>query len=112
MQITNKPGDNEMLVKHIRSTSSIASRSGIFDVAKLRQLAVIVDQAPELQLRLLSSGKQKGQVLKINAQGLEGGMRQKRDGIVYFGCKKHLSKVAGGSAAGGIPREIINDFII
>jgi hypothetical protein len=57
MQITNKPGDNEMLVKHIRSTSSIASRSGIFDVAKLRQLAVIVDQAPELQLRLLSSGK-------------------------------------------------------
>lgn len=36
-------------------------------------------------------------------------MRQKKDGIVYFGCKKHLSKVTGGVP---ITREIINDFII
>jgi hypothetical protein len=36
MHITDRQGDNEQLVKHIRSTSSIASRSGIFDAARLR----------------------------------------------------------------------------
>lgn len=31
MQISDKIGDNEILVKHIRSISSIASRSGVLD---------------------------------------------------------------------------------
>ncbi len=31
MQISDKQGENEQLVKHIRQTSSIASRSTIFD---------------------------------------------------------------------------------
>lgn len=67
MHITDRHGDNELLVKHIRSTSSIASRSGIFDVARMRELARIVDHVPQLHLRILSSGKLKGQVLHINA---------------------------------------------
>jgi len=39
MQITERMVDNDVLVKHIRSTSSIASRSGVYDAARLRQLA-------------------------------------------------------------------------
>lgn len=67
MHISDKHVDNDQLVKHIRSTSSIASRSGVFDAAKIRQLAQIVDQAPMLNLKILSSGKLKGHVMKINA---------------------------------------------
>jgi len=33
MQISGKVGENEMLVKHIRQTSSINSSAGIYDVA-------------------------------------------------------------------------------
>lgn len=61
-----------------------------------------------MHLRILSSGKLKGQVLKINAQGLmEGNLRGKKDGFVFFGCKKHEDK-----APKGTEREVINDFII
>ena len=67
MQISDRPMDNEALVKHIRSTSSVASRSGIFDVARANQLARIVDSVPELHLSVQSSGKLKGHALKINA---------------------------------------------
>jgi hypothetical protein len=42
--------------------------------------------------------------LKINAQGLEGGLRNQRDGITFLGCKKTGSKSANS--------EVINDFII
>jgi hypothetical protein len=67
MHITDRQGDNELLIKHIRSTSSIASRSGIYDAARLRQLAQVVGHAPELHLKILSSGKLKGHTMKINA---------------------------------------------
>lgn len=40
---------------------------------------------------------------------MEGGLRGKRDGFVFFGCKKHESKALPGHDG---PREIINDFII
>jgi hypothetical protein len=36
-------------------------------------------------------------------------LRGKKDGFVFFGCKKHNTKKIPGN---GIPREIINDFII
>ena len=66
MQISDKIGDNELLVKHIRSTSSIASRSGVLDQGRIKLLESIADKMPELHLQILSSGKLKGQVLRIN----------------------------------------------
>lgn len=63
-----------------------------------------MDQAPLLELKVLSSGKLKGQVLRINAQGLEGSLRNARDGTVYLGCKKSSGKSKG--------EEALNDFII
>jgi hypothetical protein len=89
MQISDRFGENELLVKHIRSTSSIASRSGVLDIGRIKHLAQIVDKAPELHLQILSSGKLKGQVLRINAQGLENALRGRNDGFTFFGCKKH-----------------------
>jgi hypothetical protein len=67
MQISDKIGDNELLVKHIRSTSSIASRSGVLDQGRIKLLESITEKMPELHLQILSSGKLKGQVLRINA---------------------------------------------
>lgn len=46
MQISDKIGDNELLVKHIRSTSSIASRSAVLDQGRIKQLEQIVDRMP------------------------------------------------------------------
>jgi hypothetical protein len=36
-------------------------------------------------------------------------LRGKKDGYVFFGCKKHANKNLAGN---GMPREIVNDFII
>lgn len=101
MQISDKIGDNEILVKHIRSTSSIASRSGVLDLARIKQLDQIVEKMPVLHLQILSSGKLKDQVLKITAQGLENSLRGRKDGFVFFGCKKHDQKK---SQSNGIAR--------
>ena len=46
MQISDKIGDNEILVKHIRSISSIASRSGVLDQGRIQLLEQIVDRMP------------------------------------------------------------------
>ena len=107
MHISDRLGDNDLLVKHIRSTSSVASRSGVFDAARVRQLAQIVGQVPELHLKILSSGKLKNHTMRVNAQGLEGSLRGRKDGYTFFGCKKH-----GTKKMAGVPRDIINDFII
>jgi hypothetical protein len=110
MQISNKLGDNEILVRHIRSTSSIANQSAIADLSRQRQLAKVVDSMPELHLKILSSaGKMKGTTLRINAQGLmENSLRgQKNDGLVFFGCKRHNSRKTAG-----VERQVVNDFVI
>ena len=44
----------------------MANRSAI-DFGRIRELASIVDSAPKINLKVLSSGKLKGHVLKINA---------------------------------------------
>lgn len=75
MQISDKYGENEMLVRHIRQTSSITSSVGMNDVIRVQKLARIVNLAPEVHLKVLSSGKLKGQILRINAQGLIGALR-------------------------------------
>lgn len=72
MHITDR-FDNDQIVKHIRTTSSV--NKSVFDFARVKQLASIVDSAPKINLKVLSSGKLKGHVLKINAQGMEGSMR-------------------------------------
>jgi hypothetical protein len=64
----------------------------VFDFARVKQLAQIVESAPKMQLKVLSSGKLKGHVVKINAQGMESSLRTQKDGFVYFGCKKHGNK--------------------
>lgn len=103
MQISDKQGENEQLVKHIRQTSSLASRSTVFDAQRVHQLAKIAARAPEMHLKIMSSGKLKGQVLKINAQGLEGSLRGRLDGYTFFGCKKHDVKKSA-AASSGCPR--------
>ncbi len=60
MQISDKYGENEMLVKHIRQTSSIASSVGMNDVIRVQKLAKVVKVAPEVHLKVMSSGKIKG----------------------------------------------------
>jgi uncharacterized protein len=89
MQISDKYGENEMLVRHIRQTSSITSSVGMNDVIRVQKLAKIVNTAPEVHLKVLSSGKLRGQILRINAQGLIGALRQRNDGFAFFGCKKY-----------------------
>lgn len=64
MHITDRK-DNDQIVKHIRTTSMI-NKSAI-DYGRIRELACIVENAPRLNLKVLSSGKLKGHVLKINA---------------------------------------------
>jgi hypothetical protein len=40
MHITDRLGDNEVLVKHIRSTSSIGgNKSGVFDAVRVHKMA-------------------------------------------------------------------------
>ena len=60
MQISDKYGENETLVKHIRQTSSIASSVGMNDVIRVQKLAKVVKAAPEVHLKVMSSGKIKG----------------------------------------------------
>ena len=89
-----------MLVKHIRQTSSIASSVGMNDVIRVQKLAKIVKAAPEVHLKVMSSGKIKGLVLRINAQGLVGGLRQRNDVFTFFGCKKHDIKKSSAQNSG------------
>ncbi len=64
MHITDRK-DNAMLVNHIRTTS-ILNKSAV-DFARVRELAQAANDAPKLHLKILSSGKVKGQVIKINS---------------------------------------------
>ncbi|KRX02054.1 SMAD/FHA domain [Pseudocohnilembus persalinus] len=53
-------------------------------------LASIVNQAATLTLRVISSASlQKGQMININAQGLQESDRMDKDGNVYFGTVKY-----------------------
>ena len=49
-----------------------------------------------------------GSELTLTAQGFEGGHRNVRDGIAYFGCKKRSTKSSIRSRQG----DIINDAVI
>ncbi|CDW73785.1 UNKNOWN [Stylonychia lemnae] len=103
MHITTRK-DNDLLVKHIRTTSMLSKSE--YNFTRVRELAKIVDQAPKLNIKVLSSGPLKGHILKINAQGLESSERSQKDGFVYFGSKKRSGK------RDQYKSEIINDFII
>ena len=54
MHITDRK-DNDLLVKHIRTTSLI-NKSNI-DFSRVKDLALAVASAPKLQVKVLSSGK-------------------------------------------------------
>ena len=104
MHITDRK-DNDLLVKHIRTTSVL--NKSLVDHSRIKELARVVDSSPKLMLKVLSSGSLKGQVFKINAQGLENSQRAANDGFVYFGCKKSKSKLGNGGKGA-----IVNDIII
>ena len=91
-----KKRENDILVKHIRETSyqSTCSTGGGEHIERIRQLANIVHYAPLLTLKVINSGNlPKGMALRINAQGLENGIRGERDGSTYFGCKKREAPI-------------------
>ena len=100
LELTDK-NSNQELVKHIRSTSSVSY--SLTDVKRLKQVAEAAPFAPSLELRVISSGKLKNHILKINAMGLQGSLRNAKDGMTYIGCKKKGAK--NGS-------DIVNDFIV
>jgi len=64
MHITNRK-DNDLLVKHIRTTSMLSKSE--YNFSRIRELAKIVEQAPKLNIKVLSSGPLKGHILRINA---------------------------------------------
>jgi len=111
LSITTKKVNNDLLVKHIRSTAiakdSVALTSDI--KAKKQQLQNIVHYAPLLRLRVISGNLPVGTNIVITAQGAETGLRGAKDGITFFGCKKR-----GGIKPGIRYRkgEIINDIVI
>ena len=70
------------------------------DVIRVQKLAKIVNIASEVHLRVLSSGKLKGHVIRINAQGVVGSLRQRRDGFTFFGCKKYDIKKSSAQNSG------------
>ena len=101
MQLTDGQ-DNEIIVKHIRTTSkSIKAEK---NELRIKQLEEVAATAPKLTLKVLSSGKLKGTVLLITAKGMKGGLRKAKDGVTYLGCKKH-----GHS---NMERVVLNDFVI
>ena len=56
---------------------------------------------------------QKGIILKITPKGLENSLREKKDGNVYFGCKRRDKKISEGiKVCISHQGEIINDFVI
>jgi len=56
-----------------------------------------------MELKVVSNGKLKNHVLRINAMGLQGSLRNAKDGMTYIGSKKRGAKKAS---------EVINDFIV
>jgi len=78
-----------------------------FNRAKyLQQMSI---KGPLLKLKVLNSATlTKNTEIRINAQGVEGSLRGQLDGVTYFGSKKKLSAIDGGSE---MP-EIVNDYVI
>lgn len=88
----------------------------------MKELEKIVQFSPVLKLRvrtilsqvISSSTLSKGTFLTINAQGLDGSLRNERDGFSYFGCKEKAQRRAGFPVSDALiyKDEIVNDFII
>lgn len=67
----------------------------------------MVHYAKFLRLVVISSSTlPKNLTITINALGCENSLRDARDGVTYFGCKKRLKDASGDKG------EIVNDFII
>jgi len=79
------------------------------DLERIKQLEQIVSKAPLLFLKVVNSTMlPKGTVIKINAQGVEGSLRDHKDGITYFGCKKKSKPLDPNLET----PEVVNDYII
>ncbi|KAL4472427.1 hypothetical protein ABPG74_018376 [Tetrahymena malaccensis] len=76
---------------------------------RVKRLAEIINFAPVLRLTVIASANLKKDLcLTINAQGLLNGLRNEKDGYVFFGCKKKAKKISKDTKQ----VLIINDFII
>lgn len=79
------------------------------DLERIKRLEQIVASAPVLSLKVVNSTMlPKGTVIRINAQGIEGSLRNRKDGITYFGCKKKSKPLDPNLET----PEVINDYII
>ena len=111
LSITNKKANNELLVKHIRSTAAVKDSVNLSSDIKVKriQLQNVVHYAPLLKLTVLSGNLPIGSTIVITAQGAENGLRGAKDGVTYFGCKKRCGTKPGIRLRKG---EIINDIVV
>ena len=82
-EIKNK----EIIFQHIRASSKQHSVIEIKEEEKKKVLKIEAKKSKKLKLKVISSGGilEKGTEFIITAQGLEGGLREAKDGITYFG---------------------------
>jgi len=73
----------------------------------LEKLDKVAPASPQLQLEVISSScLPKNTTLLIMPHGYELGLRNAKDGVTYFGCKKRLKTHGPGKGV------IVNDFLI
>jgi hypothetical protein len=79
------------------------------DFDRIKYIEQITAKAPRLVLKVVNSTTlTKGTTLAINAQGLDGSLRSRKDGVTYFGCKKKSKPLNENFETA----EVLNDFII
>ncbi|CAG9329995.1 unnamed protein product [Blepharisma stoltei] len=82
-------------------------RDTSFDRSRIQKLESAMHYAKLLRLKVLSSATlPKNLVISINALGHENSLRDVKDGITYFGCKKRAKSQGIGKGP------VINDFVI
>jgi len=78
-----------------------------FDTSRVQKLEKAVHYGKLLRLKVLSSSTlEKGHIFTINPLGHDASSREKKDGFVYFGCKKRSREETGEKG------EIVNDIVI
>lgn len=67
MEIAENEEANQEIVKHIRTTSSVSRSGAFFDKRRIERLAQCQPYAQKVFLKILSSQKDKGRELCIDA---------------------------------------------
>ena len=113
LSLTSKKGNNQVLVKHIRSTAPEKDSATNITSAEINSqlLKDALKDGPIISLSVISGNLSPGTIIQINPQGADQSLRNAKDGITYFGCKKRgyqnpKSKIKNKKAP------ILNDIII